>query len=188
MGVPIASFDDFSSKLVQRREEAAIFGVLLFDSRPSQKVVKSSTEAQTEWLDDFARACGIYFFYPLQKRGKKFKNPSPDIARIFSIPTAKLPGILMFAPPNPDGTIRADYAVYIQLADADFSKPSVYEPIFDDLSQVVGEAKVPASSTQEMLAHVRDGVRRLKARKLRRKLVVSLKDGAEVLLVKIQWL
>jgi hypothetical protein len=86
MGVPVASFDDFQSKLVEWRDEAAIFGILLFDSRPSQGVIQSFTEAQKKWIDEFARGCGIYFFYPLQTKRKKYQNPSPDIAASLIFP------------------------------------------------------------------------------------------------------
>jgi hypothetical protein len=91
----------------------------------------------------------------------------------------------MFAPPRTDGTIRAKNAVFIQLAEADFTEPSVYEPIFDDLSRVVREAHSQASTTAKVLAHIQHEVGTLKTNKLKRKVVAGLRSGAEAVIIKI---
>jgi hypothetical protein len=181
MGVPVWTLNDFYSKLSRTKNSARVVGFLLYDSRPSHKPVESFIDAQTEYIDDFARNTGIYFFYPFRVDGKQFRNPSPDIAREFNIDAKELPGILIFVPPP----MHCEDAVYLPLKKQDFTVPATYETIFNDVSEILRRALAQKMSTQDMLIYLAHEAARLKIQWMRQRVVGALARGTNQFLLKL---
>ena len=185
MGVPVASFDDFRGKLLEVRDRSAIFGFLLYDSRPSQQLVNHFARTQGDWIDELARSAGIYFFFPLRRDGERFRNPSIELLRIFKLGVSRLPGIILFAPPGEDGRVSNRHAVYIPLQERDFNDVNVYEPIFIELFDLIREALEHHPQSDRALEHIRQQLARLRRRKGQRGFAAHLRKGAHLVLFEL---
>ncbi len=186
MGVPVKGIDDFRRKLRRVRRESVIFGFLLYDSRPTQESVASFANTQGEWIDELARRTGIYFFFPIKSTdGQDWRNPSPEVMRAFKLGTARLPGVVLFAPPRPDGSFRTKHAVYVPLAEQDFDTPEAYQPVLDDLFALIYDCLSDAEGSHETLALIQSRIKKLRRSRNRRGLVQWLRKGARVSLFEV---
>ncbi len=185
MGVPVTSFNDFQAKLKESRKKSVIFGFLLYDSRPSQKVVADFSQAQPEWIDELARSSKIYFFFPFKTTGTGFANPSAEVARLFRIGLSRLPGVLLFVPPGTDGKLRSEHAVYLPLAAEDFGDAEIYEPILIDLFELIRTTLRKTQVPHEVLVLIQAEVKRLRRRTAQRGFADHIRKGAQVMLFEI---
>ncbi len=185
MGVPVSNFDDFRAKLKDFSDRSVIFGFLLYDSRPSQKVIDQFAQKQADWIDQLARSAGIYFFFPFRREGKSFDNPSAEILGIFNLGVSRLPGIILFAPPGKEGKISANHAVYIPLEEKDFGDVEVYEPILIDLFELIRESIRQEKSSEAVLIHMKNELSRLRKRRTRRGFAAYIRKGAHLILFEI---
>lgn len=185
MGVPVCSFDDFVEKLKNVEKRSAIFGFLLFDSRPSQDMVTHFTQNQGVWIDELARGAGIYFFFPLKSDGEEYKNPSPSIARIFNVSPSRLPGIILFAPPGKDGRLQKAHAVYVPLEKEDFNDPTVYEPIFMDLFEEIRLSMDENKTSSAVLKQIKERLVMLRKRKYKRGFARYIRKSAHLVFVEL---
>ena len=185
MGVPVSNFDDFRAKLTTFSDRSAIFGFLLFDSRPSQKAINQFTQEQAAWIDELAKGAGIYFFFPFKREGESFKNPSVEILRIFNLGVSRLPGIILFAPPGKDGKITSKHAVYIPLEEEDFDDANVYEPIFIDLFELIRESIGQKKTSEAALQHIKNELAKLRKRRSKRGFAAYIRKGAHLVLFEI---
>lgn len=185
MGVPVSTFDEFQKKLELFQDRSVIFGFLLYDSRPSQKVLEGFTQNQEQWIDDLARASNIYFFFPFRKKGKDFRNPSPELIRLFDLGLDNLPGIILFGPPRKDGKVRSEHAVYLPLEESDFDDHMVYEPIFIDLFGLISEALKKTQASHEALQLIKKDIDKLLLRKTGRGFADYLRKGTKILIFEL---
>ena len=182
MGVPVTSFDDFTKKLNRFQKGSPVFGFLVYDGRPSQRAVRKFAQRESTWIDDLARGAEIYFFYPHMRDKTKFKNPSREIMNLFNLRSSRLPGIIFFAPPRVDGSVRTEHAVYVPLASADFGEPSVYEPILDELFGMVRASVENAGTSHGALVAIHSHLGRLRRRRGWRGVADRLRKGARLVL------
>ena len=182
MGVPVSGFNEFRAKLSEVQGRSVIFGVLLYDSRPSQQIVNQFTQEQAPWIDDLARGAGIYFFFPFERESEDFKNPSVEIARIFRLGLARLPGIVLFVPPGEDGKVSSKHAVYIPLEEQDFNDIAIYEPIFIDLFDLIRDSIEKHKKSELVLRHVKDELAKLRSRKNRRGFARYIRKRAHLIM------
>lgn len=185
MGVPVIGFDDFEQKLERVRRRSVIFGFLVYDSRPSQKSIARFAREQADWIDEMARGAGIYFFFPFRKEGELFENPSPEVMRAFGLGLSRSPGVILFAPPHPDGTIRTEHAVYLPLEKKDFGDPEIYEPVMDDLFRLVGACLEEATGSHDALARISARIKSLRRRRTGRGFARLLRKGGHAALFKV---
>jgi hypothetical protein len=162
-----------------------VFGFLLFDSRPSHQVVQRFAQEQARWIDELARGAGIYFFFPFKKEGKEYKNPSTEVVRLFKLGIARLPGIILFAPPTKDGKLLNEQAVYIPLKEDDFNAIRVYERIFIDLFELIRVSLEKNNTSQDAIAYIKEELGRLRKQKSRRGFASYIRKGAHLVLVDI---
>ena len=185
MGVPVSSFDEFRARFSGARGRSAIFGFLLYDSRPSQQIVEHFTQEQAPWIDELARGAGIYFFFPFNREGEEFKNPSVEIARIFGFGLSRLPGIVLFAPPGKDGKVTSKHAVYIPLEEQDFNDRNIYEPIFIDLFELIRDSIDKKKKSDLALRYIKDELAKLRRRKRQRGFAGYIRKGAHLIMIDI---
>ncbi len=183
MDVPVSNFDDFQTKLAQLQGKSVIFGFLLYDSRPSQQVVDRFAQEQAVWIGELAFGAGINFFFPFKSEGSDFQNPSVEIMRLFGLGPGRLPGIILFSPPQADGKIRQDHFVYLPLEEQDFNDPSVFEPIFIDLFELIRTGIEQTATSYEALLYIKNEVRKLRRRKTQRGFAAYIRKGAHIVLV-----
>jgi hypothetical protein len=97
MGVPIRDFDDFKSAYDQRRDRSRLYGFLMFDDRPSHQAVASFARQQFPWLDELATSADMFFFvFGATDDAIGQVNPSLEVAKLFGLGPADLPGVLIF--------------------------------------------------------------------------------------------
>jgi len=183
MGVPVSSFNDFRKKLLHVKGKSIIFGFLLFDSRPSQDIVNEFTQKQAPWIDELAKHAGIYFFFPFKSEGKKFSNPSTKITKIFNLSLTRLPGIVLFAPPNK--TAAKNHAVYIPLKEQDFNDARIYEPIFIDLFELIRESIRKNQTADKALQQIKKELATLRKKERRRGFAEYIRKGAHLVFIDI---
>jgi len=183
MGVPVSNLDDFQEKLARFSNRSTLFGVLLFDSRPSQQVVGRFAQEQAEWINELAHGAGIYVFYPFKKDGEKYKNPSTQIARLLGLGVGRLPGIVIFPPPIDGGRLAREQAVYIPLQNADFNDAQTYEPIMIDLFELIKEGLRNTDTSNSALVYIKDKLAILRRKKSKRGFSVHIRKGAHLVFV-----
>ena len=148
-------------------------------------MIEAFTQQHADWIDELARTAGIYFFFPFRVTGERFLNPSPEIVRLFNLELAHLPGVLIFALPRADGTVQADHALFVPLEEQDFGEPRIYEPILDDLFELVREGLSKSQTPAGVLAFLRGEVAVHHQRRVQIGLSRYMKKGAQVLFIKI---
>jgi hypothetical protein len=175
MARSFTDFDDFKRQYVPVAKNSRLHAMLLFDSRPSQKVVQKFAEENFNWIDEIARATGIYFFVCIRKDGGEVVNPCLEIAGLFGIRADDLPGILLFKgfprrniPKNlsfsRDYRIFGRYPVlktgcYIPLKAKLFEEDSNHvEEAFTSLATIIKEALSASSTTEELTDQLRQGI------------------------------
>jgi hypothetical protein len=156
MGVPVYSFDDFSNKFQELRQKKKLFGFFLYDSRPTHDVIEQFTRERHDWLDELAGFGKIYFFFPLRRsKSKEFENPSLEIAKLFDIEPAKLPGIALFSV-LPESDAAENKVVFFQLDETIFGdKPQRVEGLFSQLFMLLNECQKSDKPSEELLEDVR---------------------------------
>jgi len=167
------------------RRKSMIFGFLLYDSRPSQQTIKNFTQKQAPWIDELARGAGIYFFFPFKKEGENFRNPSPEITRLFNLGVSRLPGIILFAPPASHGKIISKHAVYIPLEEKDFDDDRVYEPLLSQLFDLIRDSIEISQNSHEVLVRIKDQLVRLRRKKNERAFASYIRKGAHLVLFEL---
>lgn len=185
MGVPVSTFNEFRESLSKAKGRSVIFGFLLYDSRPSQEVVNRFAQQQAPWIDELARGAGIYFFFPFKREEGEFRNPSVEIARIFDLGASRLPGVILFAPPEGDGKVTNKHAVYIPLEEQDFNDANTYEPIFIDLFELIGDSIAQKKESGMVLMHIKEELAKLRRRKTQRGFAANIRKGAHLIIFDI---
>ena len=163
MGVPVYSFDDFSNKFQDLRLKKKLFGFFLYDSRPTHEVIEQFTQKRHDWLDELAGFGKIYFFFPLRRSSsKEFENPSLEIARLFDIEPAKLPGIALFSV-LPDSDAGENKVVFFQLNESIFrDQPQRVEDLFNQIFKVLNECQKSNKPSEQLLEDVRIRIEHLR--------------------------
>ena len=185
MGVPVSNFNEFQDKLISVKKKSTIFGLLLYDSRPSQKTIARFAQENPEWIDELARNAGIYFFFPFKSDNKNFKNPSIELARMFKLGLSRLPGIVLFAPPDDTGKVAAKHFAYLPLEEQDFNDANIYEPILDELFGLIRDSIDQHKKADAVLHHIKNELSRLRRTKNRRGFARYLRKGAHLVLVEL---
>lgn len=185
MGVPVSSFDEFRDSLRMAKGRSVIFGFLLYDSRPSQEVVNRFAQQQAPWIDELARGAGIYFFFPFKNEEGEFKNPSVEIARIFDLGVSRLPGVILFAPPDEGGKVSRKNAVYIPLEEKDFNDANTYEPIFIDLFELIRDGISKKKESAKVLMYIKEDLAKLRRKKTGRGFAANIRKGAHLIIFDI---
>lgn len=180
MGVPVSSFNDFRKKLQDVKGKSIIFGFLLFDRRPSQKVINEFTQEQPPQIDELAKNAGIYFFFPFKNEGENFSNPSSRIAKAFNLGLSRLPGIVFFAPPDKSG--KKNPVVYIPLKAKDFNDSQNYETIFIDLFELIRESIANNRTSTEVLESIKNELVTLRNRDRRRGFSQYIRKGGHMII------
>lgn len=183
MGVPIFNLDDFEAKFNELKNKKKLFGFFLYDSRPTHDVIERFTRERKDWLDELAGFGKIYFFFPLREgKSKGFENPSLEIARLFDIEAAKLPGIVLFTV-LPPSEAQTNKVVYFHLDDKLFTEHNRIEKIFNELFQILNRCQKDHKSAEQLLEDVRTAVESLQKSEKIQPFVQYLKKGAKTLFV-----
>ena len=185
MGVPVTGFDDFARKLENLAHRRSLMAFLLYDSRPSQQVVAKFTARQAEWIDEVAHSMGIYLFFPLQRVGEEFDNPSARVCRLFGLGLRNLPGVLLFAPPGKLKRSTPKKAIFLPIRTELFSDYDRIERLFIDLAPIVMEFTDQAGQGPIDMDALRHKIGSLRRREKGRSLISFLRRGGRVIFLDV---
>jgi len=165
MGYPVRNFDEFRKGLREAKQSARLSGFLLFDASPSQATISRFAEQEFKWLDDIARALEIFVFLFIAKEEGtgKIINPSLEVAKLFGIKIAELPGIVFFS--DVEETSRCNRGVFVPLQAKAFDDSDSAEKIVREIFSVV-EAVLSETLTGDLLiSRLEAEFKQLRARK-----------------------
>ena len=185
MGVPVTGYDDFERKLENLAHRRSLMVFLLYDSRPTQQVVAEFTKMQGEWIDEIAHHMGTYFFFPLQRVGEKFDNPSARVCRLFNLELRNLPGVLLFAPPGTLKRSTPKKAIFLPIRTELFADYDRIERFFLDLASIVEEFVDQAEQGAIDMDALGHKIRTLRRREGERSVISFLRRGAGVIFLDV---
>jgi hypothetical protein len=137
MGIPVTDFSDFENKIKSIENKPSIMAFLLYSESPNQKTVATFVDQFSNFIDFQAREMKTYLFYPARKEGEVYRNPSPEICRIFHVNPIELPGLLLFSTAMQGDQFLVRQSAYLPLKPGDFSNFDLLEELFYSLANLV---------------------------------------------------
>ena len=184
MGVPVYNFNDFTEKFNKLKKQKSLCGFFLYDSSPTQKIIKNFTRKRADWLDELAGFGKIYFFFPLHRsESREFQNPSLKIAGIFNIPLKNLPCIILFN--NLPTRSKSPKFICFELEETLFTEENTgnIQRVFEELFQILSSCQKTNKTPDQLLEEVRLEVEKLKRANKMQSRINFFKQSAKGLLI-----
>jgi hypothetical protein len=144
MAARVDNYKIFRQKLNQLRATHDLFGFVLFDDRPSHRLVRDFCNSHFSWLDTLADSNGLTLFVPLAESADiadGYQNSSLEIARDFQLRPNQLPAFLFFTL-GKDGQTCVESCVWLQFKANVFSgDANDGEEFISDLFSAVSDSR-----------------------------------------------
>jgi hypothetical protein len=181
MAMPVSSYDDFERKFRHLRGNADLFGFLLFDDRPSHRVVSKFAEDNFPWLDQLAGAANMFFFVCIRENEYAIlESPSLEVAKLFGILPRQLPGVVLFN--FDDDNDRVSNGIFLPIAAKLFDEDSDHvEEVIANLFSLIDASRRESATPSELLYRIAQKLNTLSDREKRRLFIQYLKSVAQKL-------
>lgn len=152
-------------------KKSRLFAVVLYDERPSHAPVKAFLEQNGVWLDSLAEASTML---PLRNPIHS-QTHALTLARQFGILPNQFPGVLIFTLTASSDRVKS--AVFLPLKTELFQKDlAAVERVFADLFSIFQEALASTSTSEELLARLRQEVASIRREQMLRPLRDFLRE------------
>jgi hypothetical protein len=166
MAKDYSNMSDFKLQTANLTGSRDLFAIILFDDRPSHKVIEKFVHEEFEWLDNLANFAGIYFFLFLRQKRLTIRqylsgvhndviaieNPNLEISRLFGISPNVLPGIVIFTVSKVD--LSFGNGIFFPLRVHLFDDIPNVERVFSDLFTIIQMCREESDTPDKLLKKV----------------------------------